>query len=143
MVWNPFRRYRNDMDTGTVPSGVQEYYQSERGERMGVAWLIAFVSLIVTILVVLLLFFGGRWIYRKITNHNKSTTAPTSQTSNSNVGNNSGNTSTGNNNTPGGSGQPAQNPSQNNTTSPTTGPSTTPATGDTTEIPRTGPETDE
>ncbi len=139
MVWNPFRRNRN-VTTDNAPTGVQEYYQSERGERMGIAWLIALMSLVITVLVVLLVFFGGRWLYRKITQRNKpSNTAPTSQTNTSN--NNSNNNQGGEHSTPG-SGNTGQGATPN-PTPPTTGPSTTPATGDTGEIPRTGPETDE
>ncbi len=72
-VW-PFNRSNNDkMPNGKpVPKEVQQYYASERRERVGLAWLIAFVSLIITTAVILGLFVGGRWVYHKV--HTKSTT---------------------------------------------------------------------
>src|SRR5690606_3533 len=50
-----------------VPDEVKEYYESSERERMGTTWLLAFVTLILTILLALGIFFGGRWLYRKIT----------------------------------------------------------------------------
>ena len=62
-----------------VPSEVEEYYQSERRDRVGVAWLLAGLTLVITVLIVLGLFFGGRWIYRQIT-HKDDNTTQTAQT---------------------------------------------------------------
>lgn len=61
-MW-PFKRKQSE--NSNVPTEVQEYYQAEQRERMWVAWLLAFVTLVVTVGVVLGLFFGGRAIYRK------------------------------------------------------------------------------
>ncbi len=74
----PFRR-RNEVEETElqVPSEVQEYYQAERRERAGVAWLLGLGTLAVTILLAVGLFFGGRWIYRKVTNNDRPTTANT------------------------------------------------------------------
>ncbi|MGZ6005173.1 MAG: hypothetical protein ACXWLH_03395 [Candidatus Saccharimonadales bacterium] len=63
-----FNRQKND--TKAVPPEVKQYYASEHRERVGLAWLIAFLSLIVTVAVIAGLFFGGRWTYRKITHKN-------------------------------------------------------------------------
>lgn len=63
---NPFRRKQ---DVSAVPAEIQDYYQSERRERTGVAWLLALGTLIVTIGLATLLFFGGRWAYRAIVNN--------------------------------------------------------------------------
>ena len=63
-MW-PFNR-RKKSDEASVPPEVQQYYESEHRERVGLAWLIAFLSLIVTVIVIVGLFFGGRWAYRKI-----------------------------------------------------------------------------
>lgn len=97
-MW-PFKREKSDK---TVPPEVQEYYNAEKRERMGLAWILAFVTLAVTVLVVLGLFVGGRWAYRKITQKDKPTVTtvqePQSPPSSSNSGNNSS----------GGSGAPAQ-----------------------------------
>lgn len=68
---------RKKTETKNVPPEVKQYYQSEHRERVGLAWLIAFLSLILTIVVVAGLFFGGRWVYRKITH--KDNTQGTSQ----------------------------------------------------------------
>lgn len=62
MKW-PFSR-KNNVDN--VPQEIQEYYQSERRERTGVAWLLALGTLLTTIALATALFFGGRWVYRTV-----------------------------------------------------------------------------
>ena len=75
----PFRRNR---DTTSVPAEIQEYYQAERRDRTGVAWLLALGTLIITIGLATLLFFGGRWAYRTIVdNDNNTETAQTEEES--------------------------------------------------------------
>jgi hypothetical protein len=64
MKW-PFRRKQN---IEGVPQEIQDYYQSERRERTGIAWLLALGTLLTTIALAILLFFGGRWVYRKVAN---------------------------------------------------------------------------
>src|SRR5690606_28125129 len=76
MRW-PFNRNRN---VDGVPAEIQEYYQTERRERTGVAWLLALGTLIITVGLAGLLFFGGRWIYRTVANNNDDSTETTSQT---------------------------------------------------------------
>jgi cytoskeletal protein RodZ len=49
-----------------VPAEIQEYYQTERRERAGIAWLLAFGTILVTIALAAGIFFAGRWAYRKI-----------------------------------------------------------------------------
>lgn len=73
-MW-PFNR-RNKATT-EVPPEIQEYYHAEQRERVGVAWLLALGTLVVTILLALGLFYGGRWTYRKIANNKPATTAVT------------------------------------------------------------------
>ena len=52
-------------DQTEVPEQIQEeYYQTERRERTGIAWLLAFGTLIATIVVAAGIFFGGRLAYR-------------------------------------------------------------------------------
>jgi len=63
-----FNRRNNQAN---VPAEIQEYYQAERRERAGVAWLLAIGTLVVTILLAVGIFFGGRWVYRSITDNNK------------------------------------------------------------------------
>ena len=64
-----FNRNRNQIDQ--VPLEVQEYYQSERRERTGMAWLLALATLGVTVALAAALFYGGKWAYRSIANRNK------------------------------------------------------------------------
>ena len=47
-----------------IPAEIQEYYQTERRERAGIAWLLAFGTLVVTVLLAAGIFYGGRWAYR-------------------------------------------------------------------------------
>lgn len=49
-----------------LPPEVQDYYQAEKRERVGVAGLLAVATLVVTVLVAMGAFFGGRWVYRTI-----------------------------------------------------------------------------
>lgn len=75
--------FRRNKIKAAVPAEVQEYYQSEKRDKAWLAWLLAIGTLFATILVVLGLFFGGRWAYRKLANSPKKPTvgvqkAPTS-----------------------------------------------------------------
>lgn len=56
----------NNQDQTKVPEEIQDYYQTERRERAGVAWLLAFGTLVVTIVVATGIFFAGRWAYRQV-----------------------------------------------------------------------------
>lgn len=49
-----------------VPPEVEEYYQSTQKDRRGMAWLLAFATLLLTILIAVLIFFTGRWAYNAI-----------------------------------------------------------------------------
>ena len=62
-----------------LPPEIQAYAQAERRERVGMAWLVGIISLVVTVLVLALLFFGGRWLYRKIAGTESSTPTTTTQ----------------------------------------------------------------
>lgn len=55
---------RRQQNPANVPAEIQEYYQTERRERAGVAWLLAFGTLVATIALAAGIFFGGRWVYR-------------------------------------------------------------------------------
>jgi hypothetical protein len=59
-----FRRKKSE--SVQLPPEVQEYYQSERRERMGMTWLLAALTFVVTIVLAIGLFFGGRWAYRQV-----------------------------------------------------------------------------
>ena len=59
-IW-PFNRKQDSAD---LPQEVQDYYKTEKGQKPGVAGLLALGTLVVTVLLALGLFFGGRWAYR-------------------------------------------------------------------------------
>ncbi len=74
-MW-PFNRRKKSLEANQeMPPEVKRFYESEHRERTGLAWVIAFVSLVVTIAVIIGLFFGGRWAYRKIAHTGNKTTA--------------------------------------------------------------------
>lgn len=50
----------------TTDSDIDSYYASERRKRIGVAWLLGFVTLVLTVLLALAFFYGGRWVYRTV-----------------------------------------------------------------------------
>lgn len=76
MVKWPFRRNRTE---DSVPQEIQEYYQSEKRERVGVAWMLALATLVVTVLLALGIFYGGRWAYRAVFDDDKNENTPTEQ----------------------------------------------------------------
>lgn len=73
-------RNRKRVDTNTVPAEIQEYYNAEQRERVGLAWIIAIVSLVVSLAVIFGIFFGGRYIYRTYIHKPKSTSKPLNDT---------------------------------------------------------------
>jgi len=57
-----------------VPEEIQdEYYEPERRERTGVAWLLALGTLVVTVLLAAGIFFAGRWTYRQLADNGNGT----------------------------------------------------------------------
>jgi cytoskeletal protein RodZ len=70
---NPFKSRNNTAVNSNIPPEVQAYTKAEHRDRMGKAWLVGVLSLVVTALLILGLFFGGRWVYRKITGNSNST----------------------------------------------------------------------
>lgn len=78
-----FNRRKDAQVEVQVPAEIQDYYQAERRERTGIAWLLALGTLVVTLLLAVGLFFGSRWVYRKATHKNPTQTASTSNTSQS------------------------------------------------------------
>ncbi len=155
MVKMPWSRNKNTSGA-RVPAEVEEYYQSTRRERRGVAWLLGLATLLLTLAIAAALFFGGRWLYRTLTN-NDSEPQPTSQDANQN-GDQAGSSDSGDNNAdnqpensgdnPDGSSQPPNGqdtapslptPQPTPNPAPSNGGTTTPSTGPADEIPRTGP----
>ena len=62
-----FKRRQKTVPASAVPQEIQAYSQAEHREKMGIAVLVGFISLILTLIVLFGMFIGGRWIYRKIT----------------------------------------------------------------------------
>lgn len=77
--------FRKSNTTTQIPE-LQEYYATQKKESTGVAWLLAFGSLVVTAVLFVGLFMGGRWAYRKISN--KDTKVVTVQTTTTNTSSN-------------------------------------------------------
>lgn len=59
---------RNKKDS--VLPEIDKYYDGERRDRAGLAWLLALVSVIAVTLLVVGVFLGGRWAYRALTDNN-------------------------------------------------------------------------
>lgn len=78
-MW-PFKRKDKQEASEEVPAEIQEYYESERKERSGMAWLLALATLAATVLLALGLFFGGRLAYRKFIQSPQNETAVQQQT---------------------------------------------------------------
>lgn len=52
-------------DAPAMPPELSDYYQAERRERMWGTWLLSFVALLITVMILFALFLGGRWAYRR------------------------------------------------------------------------------
>ena len=135
-----FNFRRSKKTDAQVPEEVQQYYQSERRERTGVAWLLALGTLLITLAIAFALFWAGRWVYRAITDgddgqKSPQITQPVSEESKSD-------TSSTSTNTPSASAPTTTAPAPaagTNSTTPATSPATTPVTGPT-ELVNTGPD---
>ncbi len=57
---------RNKTKPVVLPE-LEKYYDAERRERSGLAWILALVSIAGVALVLIGMFFGGRWLYRNLT----------------------------------------------------------------------------
>lgn len=57
---------RNKSVAPDVPPEVQDYYQAENSQRSNRAWLLGLGTLLFTIILVVGLFFGGRFAYQKL-----------------------------------------------------------------------------
>ncbi len=69
--------HKDNSNQSGLPPEVQQYYQANRKERTSVAWLLAFATLAVTVIVAFGVFFTGRWVYRKIAGNDKPTAVVT------------------------------------------------------------------
>lgn len=144
---------RKNAGSQQVPEEIKEYYHAKKRDRMWVVWLLTGATFIVTVLVVLGLFWGGRWAFNKIrdNNGNGNTTIETEN------GNGNSEEQPAQQSDDGSTEQPEQDAPATNegasSQSPTTAPqdqasntpaqTQQPATGTSDELPRTGPTSDE
>ena len=65
----PWKRKKSD--DVSLPKEVQDYYQAEKREKVGVASMLAIGTLIVTVLLAFGIFFGGRYVWRHLMHPDK------------------------------------------------------------------------
>jgi hypothetical protein len=82
--------------TKAAPSEVTEYYKAEKRDRLWGVWLLSLATFFGTLVVVLGLFWGGRWVYHQFTDKKKPETVSVGQKPQSvnKVGSSSASTST-------------------------------------------------
>lgn len=150
-----FDRFKRNRKKTVLPTEVDEYYKSEMRTRRGTSILFALFALVVTLAIAAGLFFGGRAIYRALsnddntqapvqtdnnkkvesTNQDQSSSSQSSDTSNSSQSQNSGS-----GDTPVSSdGSGSNNGSNSSNGADSDAPSNMPSTGDEPEVlPSTG-----
>lgn len=131
-IWPFNRKKKQDSD---LPKEVQDYYQAEKRERVGVAGLLALATLVITVVLAMGLFFGGRWVYRTVFEKDETPTSEVAEQEpgeQEETGTSSTSTDNDNDETP----APAPTP----TPTPSPAPSTPSPTGTTSDdLPNTGP----
>ena len=80
------RLFGNKKDKTTIAE-LEEYYanQDQKKTRTWKAWLMAILSIIITIAIIVALFFGGRWLYRTLTDDSSDSATTTQGGSNGEV----------------------------------------------------------
>lgn len=69
-----FKRKKTD----SVLPEVDKYYEGERRERAGLAWLLALISIIIVAFIIIGVFLAGRWVYRQVTKDDNANETATS-----------------------------------------------------------------
>lgn len=139
-LW-PFSR-KKAASNDDVPAEVKEYYESGRKQQTGMAWLLAFGTLVVTVVLALIIFFGGRWVYQRLTDSNEAE-APTKQQETASEQTPANPAQNGAEDTNANNAQQGTSSSNTSTPSTATNGSNTPTTGSSaTEVPNTGPGPD-
>ncbi len=136
---------RNKKDS--VLPEVDQYYEGERRDRAGLAWLLALVSVALVALILVGVFLAGRWAWRQVADNNDGEEVGVTDTADMPSFDGGNSEQTGENEQP-----KTETPSspntgneQGSTNTPATGdnaPATTPATGDNapaSDLPSTGP----
>lgn len=78
------RKSKQDNISIPVPEEIKAYYQAETKDNMLKIWLLSGATFIVTLLVVLALFWGGRWMWRRSHQPSQNTSTNQSDKANSN-----------------------------------------------------------
>lgn len=142
-LW-PFNR-KKKLDESLLPDEVSEYYKGGKNNQNRGSWILAVATMLVTAVLAVVLFFGGRWVFQTIfDNDDENNTQTTEQASDDqvevkvteptdNTDSSSGNTN-----------DSSDVQSDSDSTTPTTDDSSasseqTPITGGINEIPDTGP----
>lgn len=70
----------------TTIAELEDYYANQKGARRPVmAWVMALLSLLVTIIIIVGLFYAGRWLYQTIADGGQEPTTTTDTTGNNDV----------------------------------------------------------
>ena len=75
---------RKKPDTPVLPE-IERYYDAEKRERAGMAWFLAIVSIACVALLLIGMYFGGRWVYRKAAHTDKTTGVSTTKITGSDI----------------------------------------------------------
>lgn len=139
-----FKRRQKSISPSAVPAEIQAYSQAEHREKMGIAVLVGFISIILTLVVLFGLFLGGRWMYRKIAGtgekQNTTTVVEKKDSTSKEDGTNNGTTEpTSGNSDPAAQSENTTTQNQQTQTTPAPTPAPIPATG---SLPQTGPDQD-
>lgn len=76
--------FNRKKDKSVLPE-VDQYYQGEKRDRTWLAWILAVVSIIVVVLILVGLFFAGKWAYNAITNDDSGDVATTDEQDDENL----------------------------------------------------------
>lgn len=152
-MW-PFNRDKQagDLKEKVAPTAVKEYYQAGGKQQTWVIWLLSIATFIVTLLIVLGLFWAGRWVWNQVTEEDQPAQTTQEQSTEhqqeAQQRSGSGGQSDGQNSGGSPSAPAPSSPGTPSPTSPNTSPSPAPApsagmpaTGD--SLPATGPTSDE
>lgn len=69
----------------TTIAELEEYYANQKKGRSATAWFMAFLSLLITVAIIVGLFFAGRWAYRTFIDNDSTDTASSDTQEGSNL----------------------------------------------------------
>ncbi len=145
----PLFNWSRKKQQSVLPDEVSQYYQSQRRERTGVALFLGIIALVITLLIGVGLFFGGRYVYRQFVDNDKETTDTVQTTEGQDqaeqpaqgqVEESQADSDSESSNTESTPGSSDVDESDTEATTSTPSSSTIPATGDDETLPRTGDE---